>query len=62
MFVSPRTLFSHDFIKIVMGWCYLKIKKQEKQTLKNHSLNIENDAMYIEQEKRKRNHVNEYPY
>ncbi|MCU1794509.1 hypothetical protein CUU52_16085 [Pectobacterium polaris] len=62
MFVSPRTLFSHDLIKIVMGSCYLKIKKQERQNLKNHSLNIENDAMYIEQEKRKKNHVNEHPY
>lgn len=62
MFVSPRTLFSHDFIKIVMGLCYLKTKNQEKQTLKNQSFNIENDAMYIEQEKRKKIHVNEYPY
>lgn len=62
MFVSLRTLFSHDFIQIVMGSCYLKTKNQERQTLKNHSLNIENDAMYIEQEKRKKIHVNEYPY
>ncbi|KFF67119.1 hypothetical protein IW01_17320 [Pectobacterium brasiliense] len=62
MFVSPRTLFSHDFIKIVMGSCYLKTKKQERQTLKNQSLNIENDAMHIEKEKRKKTHVNEYPY